>query len=115
MTDVVKYRENSPSKAALDASVRLGLIRELEYIDPELIFTFGSRAWDAVWTHLQAKPVGDIDDPSSITEVHGMLHRATREYDIGILPCGHMSPQFRGAQISHEEYMGRTASGIEKS
>lgn len=113
MTDVVKYRENSPSKAALDASVRLGLIRELEYIDPDLIFTFGSRAWDAVRTHLQAEPVSDIDDPSSITEVHGKLHRATREHDVAILPCGHMSPQFRGAQISHKEYMSRIAAGLE--
>ena len=113
MTDVVKYRENSPSKAALDASVHLGLIRELEYIDPDLIFTFGSRAWDAVRTHLQAEPVSDIDDPSSITEVHGKLHRATREHDVAILPCGHMSPQFRGAQISHKEYMSRIAAGLE--
>jgi len=56
MTDVVKYRENNPSQATLDAAVRLGLIQELEYIDPDLIFTFGSRAWDAVRTHLQAEP-----------------------------------------------------------
>lgn len=113
MTDVVKYRENSPSKAALDASVRLGMIRELEYIDPDLIFTFGNRAWNAIRKHLKPEPVGNIINPSSITEVHGKLHRATREYNVDILPCGHMSPQFRGAQISHKEYMDRIAAGIE--
>lgn len=113
MTDVVKYREDSPSRNALDASVRLGLIQELEYVDPDLIFAFGGRAWDVLREHLQAVPVGDVNDPSSINEVHGELHRATREHEVDVLPCGHMSPQFRGAQISHREYMDRIAAGIE--
>lgn len=114
MTDVIKYREDTPSKPALDVSVRLELIRELEYIDPDLIFTFGSRAWNTVRTHLQAEPLGNIDDPSSITEVHGKPHRATQGSDTMMLPCGHMSPQFRGAQVSHEEYMTRIESGIDE-
>jgi hypothetical protein len=112
MTDVVKYREGSPKAAALDASVRIGLIEELEYINPDLIFAFGKRAWDAIQTHLQAEPVSNRNGSSSITDAHGTLHQATGEEEIAILPCGHMSPQFRGAQISHEEYMDRIESGI---
>lgn len=48
MTDVMKYRENSPSSDSVDASIRTGLPSELEYVDPDLIFTFGGRAWDAI-------------------------------------------------------------------
>jgi hypothetical protein len=116
MTDIVKYR--APGSAVGAQQVRSSfadqLRLELETIDPDLIFTFGNRGWNPVKEELRAEPVDDPDvDESKITELHGHLHQTQRIVDSYVLPLGHMSTQFYGAQISKDDYMGRLENGLE--
>lgn len=117
MTDIVKYR--APGSAVGSQEVRSAfseqLRRELDYIDPELILTFGNRAWKPVKAEFQTEPVDNMEiDESRITDLHGHLHSTTRLLDTFILPLGHMSTQFYGAQISKQEYMQRLGDGLKQ-
>jgi len=115
MTDIVKYR--APGSAVRSQEVCSSfseqLRPELETLDPDLIFTFGNRAWNPIKEELAAEPVDNLDiDESKITELHGHLHGTGRVLDTYVLPLGHMSTQFYGAQISKQKYMGRMEDGL---
>jgi hypothetical protein len=117
MTDIVKYR--APGSAVGSPEVQFSfseqLREELEAIDPDLIFTFGNRAWNPIRDELAAEPVENLAiDESRITELHGSLHETGRVLDTYVLPLGHMSTQFYGAQISKQEYIGRLEDGLER-
>lgn len=117
MTDIVKYR--APGSAVGSPEVQFSfseqLREELEAIDPDLIFTFGNRAWNPIKEELATEPVETLAiDELKITELHGHLHETGRVLDTYVLPLGHMSTQFYGAQISKQEYMGRMANGLEQ-
>ena len=106
MTDIVKYR--APGSAVGSPEVQFSfseqLREELEAIDPDLIFTFGNRAWNPIRDELAAKPVESLAiDESRITELHGSLHETGRVLDTYVLPLGHMSTQFYGVQISKQD------------
>lgn len=116
MSDIVKYRaeRGAVGTRAVRASFSEFLRPELEHIDPDLIITFGNRAWNPIQEELQPLPVEDPDvDTSKITELHGHLHETQRIVDAYVLPLGHMSTQFYGAQLPKEEYMDRFADGLE--
>jgi hypothetical protein len=117
MTDIVKYR--APGSAVGNQEVRSSfseqLRDELEAIDPDLIFTFGNRAWNPVKQELATEPVEELAvDESKITELHGHLHQTGRVLDTHVLPLGHMSTQFYGAQIDKAEYMDRMEGGLKR-
>lgn len=117
MTDIVKYR--APGSAVGSPEVQFSfseqLRGELETINPDLIFTFGNRAWNPIKTELATEPVESLSiDESKITDLHGHLHRTGRVLDTYVLPLGHMSTQFYGAQIAKQEYMDRMERGIEE-
>lgn len=117
MTDIVKYR--APGSAVGSPEVRASfseqLGTELETLDSDLIFTFGNRAWNPIKEELAAEPVEAPEiDESKITELHGHLHETGRVLDTYVLPLGHMSTQFYGAQISKKEYMSRMEEGLER-
>lgn len=117
MTDIVKYR--APGSAVGSPEVQFSFseqLREgLEIIDPDLTFTFENRAWNSVKEELATEPVETFAiDESKITELHGHLHETRRVLDTYVLPLGHMSTQFYGAQISKREYMGRTEDELEQ-
>lgn len=115
MTDIIKYR--APASAVGSQEVRQSFnefVRpELEHIDPELIITFGNRAWTPFRDELQTEPVADgVDDAAGITDLHGHLHETGRVLDTHVLSLGHMSTQFYGAQLSKDEYMERMREGL---
>jgi uracil-DNA glycosylase len=117
MTDIVTYR--APGSAVGSPEVQFSfseqLREELEAIDPDLIFTFGNRAWNPIRDELAAEPVENLAiDESRITELHGSLHETGRVLDTYVLPLGHMSTQFYGAQISKQEYIVRMEDGLER-
>lgn len=117
MTDIVKYR--APRSAVGSSEVRFSFAEqlriELEALNPDLILTFGNRAWNPIKGELAAEPVEHLDlDDSKITELHGHLHETGRVLDTHVLPLGHMSTQFYGAQISKQEYMDRMEGGLEQ-
>lgn len=113
MADVIKYRGANPSTGAVKTAFSSHLIHELEHVDPDLVFAFGKQAWETLQSQLGAEPVGDPPAGPGVNEIHGALHTATRLMDTDILPLGHPSTNFRGAQISHEEYMQRLEAGVE--
>jgi hypothetical protein len=112
MTDVIKYRSVSPATADIGASFTEFLIHELEYIEPELVFAFGGRAWNALRDRLSLEPISGELEATSVHDRHGVLHETNRLVGTMVLPLGHPSPKFRGAQLSHEQYMQRLASGV---
>ena len=117
MTDIVKYRAPRSTVGSPEVQVSFSeqLREELEGIDPDLIFTFGNRAWTPIEEELATEPIDDLAiDESKITELHGHLHKTGGVIDAHVLPLGHMSTQFYGAQISKQEYMSRMEDGLER-
>lgn len=112
MTDIVKRRAPGSAVGSQDiqASFSEQLRDELEAINPELILTFGNRTWNPTKQEFATEPVQTpAIDESRITEVHG----TGRLLDTYVLPLGHMSTQFYGAQIDKPEYMNRMERGID--
>lgn len=112
MCDVVKYRATSIGTADVRVSFTEFLYDEIETIEPDLIFAFGKRAWETIRDQLRAEPLEEEPASQSVLDVHGVLHRTTRPPDTTVLPLGHMSPNFRGAQISHAEYIDGMERGL---
>lgn len=112
MGDVVKYRAPNVGTADLQAAFTEQLLHELEYVDPDLIFAFGKRAWEACRDRLGVTIETAGVDPDRMHSVHGRPGEATRLLDTTVLPLGHMSPNFLGAQIPHEEYFERLEDGL---
>jgi hypothetical protein len=112
MTDVIKYRGVNAGTGDINTAFSSHLIHELEYVDPEMIFAFGKRAWETIREQLGAVPMGEAPAGTGVSDVHGVPHATERILDTAVLPVGHPSTNFRGAQISHEEYMSRFARGI---
>lgn len=99
----------------MQASFTEALIHELEYVDPELIFVFGKRAWRMVRQQLGAQMVQhEAIDDLKMTQVHGHLFKTQRLLDTHVLPLGHMSTNFYGAQIARPEYMAGVERGIKQ-
>lgn len=112
MCDVVKYRAPNVSDADLKAAFTEHLVHELEYVDPDLVFTFGKRAWNCLRTNLGAEPVDGSVDPTRMNSVHGAPARTTRLLDVDVIPLGHMSPNFLGAQMSHRDYFKKVENAL---
>lgn len=73
--------------------------------DPSYVFLLADR--------LGVQPIADAPERTSSTDVHGTLHEAPRLLDTVVLPSDHPSPNFRGAQMSHDDYMHRLSTGVE--
>lgn len=112
MGDVIKYRGANVGSGDIDTSFTEFLIHELEYVEPSLIFAFGKLAWEALADHLQANPVDEPPSSERVVDRHGVLHHTDRLIDTLILPLGHPSRNFRGAQISQERYMEGVLDGL---
>lgn len=113
MADVIKYRGVNAGTGDVNTAFSSHLIHELEYVDPDVIFAFGKRAWETIRDQLGATPVGDPSDGQGVTDVHGVLHATGRLLDTAVLPLGHPSTNFRGAQLAHDTYMARLVDGVE--
>lgn len=114
MGDVVKYRAPSVGSGDVRVSFTEYLYDEVEALDPELIFAFGKRAWETVRDNLLAEPTAEAPASQSVLDVHGVLHQTKRPPKTYVLPLGHMSPNFRGAQLPHAEYMEGLERGLSR-
>lgn len=114
MTDVIKYRGVNAGTGDVNAAFSAHLIHELEYVEPEVIFASVKRAWEVIRDQLGAVPLSDPPTGSGVREVHGVPHTTERLLETTVLPLGHPSTNFRGAQLSHDEYMDRLAAGVER-
>lgn len=112
MADVITYRGANARAGDVETSFSPCLVHELEYIDPDMVFAFGKRAWETIREQCQARPVANPPDGAGVTAVHGILHSTNRLLDTAVMPLGHPSTNFRGAQISHEEYIDRLQDGL---
>lgn len=112
MADVIKYRGINAASGDINASFYAFLSDELEYVDPDLVFAFGKRAWTTLKDQFDITPLDDGPVSNSIHDVHGYIYEATGLVDTDILPVGHMSGNFRGAQISKVTYQEGLAQGL---
>ena len=114
MADVIKYRGVNASAGDINTSFYSFLSEELEYLEPDLIFAFGKRAWTTLMEKFDVDPLGDGPVSDSILDVHGHVYRASGIVETDILPLGHMSGNCRGSQISKSEYQQGIDDGLEK-
>ena len=117
MCDTIKYRiarDRTLSRSEIRASFTEFLLYELEYVDPDLIFAFGNRAWDALRKPLQGTTIGTtIADDAGINTVHGHPFQSTRLVDTHLIPLQHMTAQQHHASGSElDTYMDRLDSGL---
>lgn len=112
MADVVKYRGVSAGTGDINAAFSTHLIHELEHVDPDIVFAFGKRAWETIKDKLHAVPLDERPASPGVRDVHGVPHSTERLLDTDVLPLGHPSTNFRGAQLSHDEYMERLRDGV---
>lgn len=92
--DVVKYRTDGFGTRAEDVSYEHFLKREIEALDPDVIFTFGGNAWSALRRNTGPRPVTDDHvDPSKMMEIHGVVHEIAEPVETIVLPLCHMSGQ----------------------
>jgi uracil-DNA glycosylase len=113
LTDVVKYRvstsEIDGSRGGnAEASYETFLNSELDALDPDLIFSFGSRCWQVLYRNLDLEPVDPEDVlTDTVTNSHGYAF----EYDDGyVIPLTHFSGRNTFLRNSYYEYL---QSGIE--
>lgn len=114
MGDVIKYRGANVRAGDVEASFTEFLVHELEHVAPDLIIAFGKRAWEAVADRLEATPVNSAPDSDSVIDTHGVLHATDRLIETAVLPLGHPSPNFRGAQLAHPVYMEGVRDGLQQ-
>lgn len=94
LADVVKYRADGFGTRVEDVSYDQYLRREIEALDPEIIFTFGGSAWSALRRNMVPKPVADDHiDPSKMLDIHGVVHDVETPVETTIIPLSHMSGQ----------------------
>jgi hypothetical protein len=113
VADVIKYRGADARAGDVKTAFSSCLLHELEYVDPDVVFAFGKRAWEVLRTECRTEPIDERPPGSGVTDVHGILHETDRLIDTYVLPLGHPSTNFRGAQLSHEEYISRLRTGVE--
>lgn len=111
--DVVKYRVDGFGRSAERKSYSKFLEEEIRSLDPTLIITFGSNAWDSL--RRETDPTLAIDskaDPSKMLEIHGDLHSIANPIDSFVLPLSHMSGQVWW-RFPPEEYLKRLDTALE--
>ena len=108
LTDVVKYRVRTSAidggrGGNAEVSYEDFLAPELEALDPDLIFSFGSRCWRVLYRNLDVTPVdGDEALTNSVTNAHGYAF----QYDGGyIIPLTHFSGRNTFLRNSYYEYL----------
>lgn len=114
MTDVIKYRGVNAAAGDVNASFYEFLSDEFEYLDPDIVFAFGKRAWTTLLDKFEIEPLGDGVVSESVHDVHGSLYEASGLVETDVLPLGHMSGNFRGAQISKADYQDKLEFGLEE-
>ncbi len=94
MTDLIKYRvktKNIDDKHC-KAGFKNHLKKELEYIDPKLIFVFSSNTWDTIKEKIDIEPIDDKVDVDNVASNHGYLFRTNHtSIDTYIIPLTHFS------------------------
>lgn len=110
--DVVKYRADGFGTRAEDVSYEHLLEREIEALDPDIVFTFGGNAWSALRRNVDPRPVTDEHvDPSKMMDIHGVVHETADPVETTILPLCHMSGQVWW-RFPPEEYVARLKWGL---
>lgn len=84
LTHAVKYRLNGYSTAQGAAAFSAQLGRELDAVDPTVIFTVGERTWQTLREGLGLTHEGSAS-AESLTDAHGQLHRADETF---VIPLG---------------------------
>ncbi|WP_353635409.1 uracil-DNA glycosylase family protein (plasmid) [Halobacterium sp. NMX12-1] len=111
--DVVKYRVDGFGTSEERVSYHALLERELQALDPEVVFTFGGNAWPALRRHTSPEPVVETDaDPASVMDIHGTLHRISDPVDTYVLPLAHMSGQVWW-RFPPDEYIARLSTALQ--
>jgi hypothetical protein len=104
MADVIKYRGVNASTGDINTSYYSFLSEELEFLEPDLVFAFGNRAWTTLLEKFEIEPLVDAPVSESILDVHGVVYGASGIVETDVLPLGHMSGNCRGSQIPKLEY-----------
>lgn len=113
LTDVVKYRVSTGEidggvKGNAEVSYDEYLYPELEALDPDLIFSFGSRCWKVLLRNLDLDAVGDGELTDTVTNAHGHAFRSDDWY---VIPLTHFSGRNTFLRDSYYEYL---SEGIEQ-
>lgn len=108
LTDVVKYRVSTSEIGGgrggnAEVSYDTLLSSELEAIEPDLIFAFGSRCWQVLYRNLDLEPIqDDAELTTSVTNAHGYSF----QYDGGcVIPLTHFSGQNSFLRNSYHDYL----------
>lgn len=94
LTDLVKYRVTTDvisggNTGNAAVAFEEYLAQELEALDPDLIFSFGSRCWQALRNNLGLSPVSEAGpDTDAVTDAHGFLYAGDDRY---VIPLTHFS------------------------
>jgi len=110
--DVVKYRVDGFGTTEERASYHALLARELQALDPKVVFTFGGDAWPALRRYTSPEPVVETDaNPTSVMDIHGTLHRISEPIETYVLPLAHMSGQVWW-RFPPDEYIARLSTAL---
>lgn len=110
--DVIKYRTDGFGRRAEEVSVNRYLSKEIQSLDPDIVFTFGGNAWSAIRGHTDPRAVVDVrKNPEKMMEIHGVLHRIETPTDTYVLPLSHMSGQVWW-RFPPDEYIERLESAL---
>lgn len=109
LTDLVKYRvatkhiDADPGGNA-EASFDAFLQPELDALDPDLVFCFGSRCWKVLYRNLDVTPVKAPETrlTDTVTNAHGYLFRTDDTY---IIPLTHFSGRNSFLRDSYYDYL----------
>lgn len=111
--DVVKYRVDGFGTAEERVSYHTFLERELQSLNPDIVFTFGGNAWPALRRHTSPEPVIETDaDPGSVMDIHGTVHRISDPIDSYVIPLAHMSGQVWW-RFPPDEYIDRFSTALQ--
>jgi len=111
--DVVKYRVDGFGRSAERKSYAKFLEEEIEALDPDLLITFGSNAWDALRRETGPSAVrNSAASPGKMLDIHGTLHSISDPIDTFVLPLSHMSGQVWW-RFPPSDYIGRLDSALQ--
>jgi hypothetical protein len=112
MADVIKYRGVNASTGDINTSYYSFLSEELEFLEPDLVFAFGKRAWTTLLEKFEIEPLVDGPVSESILDVHGAVYGASGIVETDVLPLGHMSGNCRRSQIPKLDYLQGLVKGL---
>lgn len=108
LTDLVKYRVSTSAIEGnrggnAEVSYRTFLVPELDALNPDLIFSFGSRCWQVFYRKQNLEPIQtEAELTNSVTDAHGYAF----QFDDGcVIPLTHFSGRNTFLRNSYYDYL----------